>query len=89
MTSMPLVADTDRMQGKERKLVLLGFVISSSESLKDLGFAVDDHRCNARVTRMNPEREQRSLEAGIAAMLGLKIRVETSMAQRSRLDAVR
>ncbi|KAE8362819.1 hypothetical protein BDV27DRAFT_159376 [Aspergillus caelatus] len=51
-TSIPKVATTDSMQGKESKVILYDRVISSANNLYDMGFTVDEHRATVGLTRM-------------------------------------
>ncbi|PLN80884.1 AAA domain-domain-containing protein [Aspergillus taichungensis] len=49
---VPSVCTTDSMQGKESKLVIYDWVISSADRMSDLGFTTDDHRGNVGLTRV-------------------------------------
>ncbi|PLB34583.1 AAA domain-containing protein [Aspergillus candidus] len=50
--NVPFVSTTDSMQGKESKLVIYDWVISSADRMSDLGFTTDDHRGNVGLTRV-------------------------------------
>ncbi|BCS27351.1 uncharacterized protein APUU_60399A [Aspergillus puulaauensis] len=51
-SDLPIVATIDAMQGKESDLIILDWVVSQSDSNKDLGFTVNDSRGNVAMTRM-------------------------------------
>ncbi|KAH8426479.1 uncharacterized protein LDX57_004214 [Aspergillus melleus] len=49
-SSFPKVATTDSMQGKEAKVVIYDWVVTSAS---DMGFTTDDHRGNVGMSRMS------------------------------------
>ncbi|KAL1884923.1 hypothetical protein Plec18167_001579 [Paecilomyces lecythidis] len=48
---MVKVATIDSMQGHECECVILDWVVSSANSVRSLGFTMDDNRCNVALTR--------------------------------------
>ncbi|PYH67788.1 uncharacterized protein BO88DRAFT_416162 [Aspergillus vadensis CBS 113365] len=49
---LPKVSTTDLMQGKESKVIINDWVITSANAFSDMGFTIDSHRGNVGMSRM-------------------------------------
>lgn len=50
-TDMVKVATVDSMQGHESECIILDWVISSANTAREIGFTMDNNRCNVALTR--------------------------------------